>query len=127
MMKQVIVHNLYCVGMHHWGRKELSVGPMYYCWLEENNPKDRNAIAIYSDKDKSHKKGYLRREDAARISPLFSQNFIHGHCYLKATFNVSKYSKEKGPMQNCSIAFKCPDSCELKVRELLRNYQFKMW
>ena len=37
-MKKVIVQNLYAVGMHHWGGKELSIGPLYYCRLEEGNP-----------------------------------------------------------------------------------------
>jgi hypothetical protein len=108
-MKKVFVQNLYAVGMHHWGGKELSIGSLYYtiqerctsykhwftvlyhtrkmyiiqalvhciipykkdvhhtsigslyyCCLEEDNPKDQNAVATFGDKERWQRVAYFR-------------------------------------------------------------------
>ncbi|KAJ8320112.1 hypothetical protein KUTeg_001699 [Tegillarca granosa] len=102
-MKKVIARNLYAVGMHHSDCRELPIETVHYCSLEPDNPKDKNAIAIYSDSELKHRVAYFRQEDAAKIFSLFNENFVHGKFYMKAKFHINKYSKRKGPMQNCSI------------------------
>jgi hypothetical protein len=61
-MNYIILRNLFAIGMHHWGRKDLQIGPVYYSF-PQSNPHDRNAIAIFENKQLLHKVAYLRRED----------------------------------------------------------------
>lgn len=126
-MKNVIIRNLYAVGMHHWGAKELSVGPLYYCHFEKDNPKDPNAVAIFSDKERHHRVAYFRREDAAFLCDFFKNDIIHGHCYLRAKFSVNKYTKKTGPMQNCSVGFLCPNDQVENVKSKLSKYEHRIW
>jgi hypothetical protein len=46
-MKMLIISNLWCVGMHHWGLKQLSVGAGYKLQREEENPKDPNSVCVF--------------------------------------------------------------------------------
>ncbi|KAJ8307299.1 hypothetical protein KUTeg_015383 [Tegillarca granosa] len=48
-MNKVISRNLYAVGMRHSGCRELPT--VHYCSLEPDNPKDKNAIVIYSNSE----------------------------------------------------------------------------
>lgn len=126
-MKKVIVRNLYAVGMHNWGGKELSIRPLYYCRLEEDNPKDQNAVAIFGDKERRQRVADFRREDAVVLAHFFRQNLVYDHCYVRAKFSPSKFSKKKGPMQNCSVAFMCPDDRITEVKNHLTSYEHKIW
>ena len=108
-MKNVIIRNLYAVGMHHWSGKRLEIGPIYYC-RPEANEFDSNAIAILYEKMPSKKAAYLRREDAKVVKQFFNENYISSHCYLRAKAAPEKFSKRKGPMQNVSIGFRVSDS-----------------
>ena len=54
-MKAVIVKNVYVVGMHHWGSKELCIGATYFCAKEESNPWGRYAVAVFGDSGLKHK------------------------------------------------------------------------
>lgn len=44
-----VIHNLWAVGMHHWGPKELVVAAGYRLKHEEDNAFDKNATAILTD------------------------------------------------------------------------------
>ena len=114
-MKNVVIRNLYAVGMHHWAGNQLQIGPVYYCQPEPNNVYDANAVAIFEEKELSKKAAYLRREDAKLVKQLFCQNFITSYCYLRAKCVPEKFNKRKGPMQNVSIGFRVSDT---KVEEL---------
>ena len=114
-MKNIVMRNLYAVGMHHWGGNQLEIGPVYYCHQEPNNIHDANAVAIFQEKQLSKKAAYFRREDAKLVKLLFYQNFISSHCYLRAKCVPEKFNKIKCPMQNVSIGFRVSDS---KVEEL---------
>ncbi|KAH3720917.1 hypothetical protein DPMN_063828 [Dreissena polymorpha] len=81
-MKNVVLQGVYIVGMHHWGRRELEVDVNHFCGQENDNPYDKNAIAVFSDTEMRHKVGYLRKEDAARLKNVYRH--ITGKCYLKA-------------------------------------------
>lgn len=63
-MKMLIIHNLWCVGMHHWGSRQLAVGAGYKLCRESNNPKDANAVCVL---DGPNKNAYMKREDAQII------------------------------------------------------------
>ena len=110
---------MYGVGMHHYGRKELEIGPVYYCKPERNNPYDTNAVPLFEEREHKIIKAYLRREDAHFVSSLFEQGFIAGLCYARAKTKVEKYSQRAGPMQNISIGFKCKDTKVCDLRKVL--------
>lgn len=105
-MKNVIVRGLYCVGMHHWGGRELAVGPVYYLKHEPENPRDINAIAVYQDREYEEKRCYHHRPDSFVISKLFRQNLVQGPCYLKAKGPVERWHRHTGPEQKCNLGFR---------------------
>lgn len=116
----MIVRNVYVVGMHHWGGHSLAIGPVYYCAREPNNPRDPKAVAVFSDDGLSHKVCYLRRRDAAILMPAL--DYAKGNCYLRAKMAPEKFNRYQGPMQNCSIGFKCLESDVDIVKSLLSQY-----
>ena len=118
-MKNVIIRQLYTVGMHHSGTKQLEVGPVYYCSKEPNNPKDQNAIAVYEDEPCRRRICYLRREDAVKLKDIIT--YAKGPIYLRAKFSAEKFSRFKGPMQNCSIGFKCSDEDSEQLQLMLKG------
>jgi len=60
-MKQVTIYtcNMYVVGMHHLGGKELQIGEQYYAKHEPQNPKDKKYVAIFSENDYKYKRHTL--------------------------------------------------------------------
>lgn len=64
-MKCLILQNMWAVGMHHWGPKELEIGMGYILEREPNNPYDPNAVVIKVD---GKKKAYLKKNNAFVIS-----------------------------------------------------------
>ena len=46
-MKNIIMKNVYAVGMHHWCPTQLEIGSIYFLRLEEN-PRDHNAVAVFA-------------------------------------------------------------------------------
>ena len=46
IMPILVIHNIWAVGMHHWGARELEVGSGYVLELDKHNPKDKNAVQI---------------------------------------------------------------------------------
>jgi hypothetical protein len=118
-MKNVIIRNQYIVGMHHGGRKQLEVGTIYYCKPEPTNPVDPKAVAVYEDRNHRRRICYLRREDAWKLHDVLP--YAKGPCYLKPKFAAEKFNKYKGPMQNCSIGFKCHESDCDRLEQLLNN------
>ena len=81
-MKQAIIRNSYAVGMHHYGSRELSVGPVYYC-QPETNIHDANAVAIYEDSACTKKFAYFKREDSYEVRQLFQLDFDHSSAYVR--------------------------------------------
>jgi len=120
-MKTVILKNVYAVGMHHWGSKELCIGATYFCAKEESNPWDRNAVAVFGDSGLKHKVCYLRKEDAKNINPIFG--YLKGKSYLqlKTQMGIEKYSKYKGPQQNCNIEFECENGDIPKILSFVKS------
>jgi hypothetical protein len=81
-------------------KKQCFIGSLYYCCLEEDNPKDQNAVAIFGDKERWQRVAYFKWEDAVVLAHFFRQNLVSDHCYVRAKFSPNKFSKKKGPMQN---------------------------
>ena len=50
IMPILVIHNIWAVGMHHWGARELEVGSGYVLELDKHNPKDKNAVQIMEGK-----------------------------------------------------------------------------
>ena len=67
-MPNVIVYRMFCVGMHHWGTRELEVGTPYFCKPEPQNAYNRHAVAVFVDKEMQRQATYSRPEDACTIS-----------------------------------------------------------
>ena len=118
-MKNVIIRQVFAVGMHHSGVKQLEVGPVYSCTREADNPRDNNAIAVYSDEALKHRVCYLHREDSRKLKDLIV--FAKGLVHLRAKFGAEQFSRFKEPMQNCSIGFKCSDDDCAKLQPLLNG------
>ena len=70
-MQQLLIRPVFTGGMHHYGRRELSVGTNYLLQLEPNNKYDNNAVAIY---DGLRKKGNLKRDSAKIMSKIIRLN-----------------------------------------------------
>ena len=51
-MPKQIIHNLWAVGTHHWGPRELAVGAGYDLIEVALNPFDKNAIAVLDGPNK---------------------------------------------------------------------------
>lgn len=58
--------------MHHHGGKELPIDIPMFCSPEPTNKWDQKVVAIYHDREMSHKAGYLKRSDAAVVSEASS-------------------------------------------------------
>ena len=91
-MKNVIIRNIYAVGMHHWGPREIPIDVVHYCKWETMNPRDNCAVAIYADEGLTRTVAYFRREDSCVLYQLFRDKLIEGPCYVKAKKPVSKFS-----------------------------------
>ncbi|KAH3712211.1 hypothetical protein DPMN_071894 [Dreissena polymorpha] len=127
-MKNVIIRKFCVVGMHHTGAKQLEVGPLHYCRHEPGNRKDCNAIAVYGDSHLHQRRYYLRREDALKLKTVL--NFAKGSCYLRAKNVPEKFSKLRGPMQNCSLGFRCceTDADSIAEPQILKSvYIYKIY
>ena len=121
-MKNVIIRNLYAVGMHHHGPKEMATGSaVYYAKPELGNLFDKHAIAIYENKECTKIAAYLRRQDAQHVKELFDLGFIHGVCYVRAKDIPVKFNKFKGPMQSVSIGFKMQENQASDLIELMKR------
>lgn len=120
-MKNIIIKNVYAVGMHHWGPRQLEIGSIYFLKLEEENPRDHNAVAVFEDRQTRHCKAYLRRCDALVISKLFRDNLIHGCFYLKPKSGLDRFSQRTGPAQKCNIGFQTSDENVAHVTQILQN------
>ncbi len=125
-MKNVIIRGFYAVGMHHYGSRELAIGPLYYAKPEPLNRYDSNAVAIFSEDTlrPGSKVAYIRREHAKIVKELFDGDFIVDKCYLRAKASPEKYSKRSGPMQNISIGFKVADSKKSQLEIVLQKTPF---
>lgn len=101
-MKMLIIHNLWCVGMHHWGSRQLAVGAGYKLCRESNNPKDANAVCVL---DGPNKKAYMKREDAQIISKIIDLG-LSNNWLLKPKEDAIVKQRRTGPQQRCSIGCK---------------------
>ena len=126
-MKKVAVIGVHVVGMHHWGGRELRVGEIYFARNEPLNPKDKNAVAVYSDTECIIKRGYLCREDALIISKLFEENLICDNCFLKPKGVAEKFKKHRGPLQRCNVGFFSAEENINRIGEILHKYEMKVW
>ena len=114
-MPKLIIHNLWAVGMHHWGPRELAVGAGYDLIEDALNPFDKNAIAVL---DGPNKKAYLKRDCAVIVKFLFGLK-ITQKWLLKPKESPVNLNRRVGPQQRCSIG--CIVRDDQKLNAALRK------
>lgn len=123
-MKNVVIKQLFAVGMHHHGGRELPIDIPMFCSPEPTNKWDPKAVAIYHDREMSLKAAYLKRSDAAVVSELFQKGIISGPCYLKAKGPIEKITKRTEPQQKINIGFKCENEKLEIVKTQLQGHSY---
>lgn len=121
-MKYLIIPNLWSVGMHHWGSRQLEVGMGYRVEREPENPKDPNAVAILYD---GERKAYLKKNHAFLISKILKMK-ISNTIRLKPKEDAVVKSKNIGPQQSCTVGFKVKDDINLKPAQDLFSMKSNM-
>lgn len=104
-MKKFVIYNVQVVGMHHYGRRELSIGAVYKVDAEPLNQYDQNAVAVYDG------------PSASSVSRIIRENKAKSNYYLKPLSESVVQSRHTGPQQTCAIAFKCTEE---DANELLK-------
>lgn len=113
-MPKLIIHNLWAVGMHHWGPRELMVGAGYNLQEDLENSFDPNAVAIF---DGPNKKAYLKRESAEIVKFLFNLRLTN-QWLLKPKEVPIVCSRRTGPQQRCSIGCIYQDEGKLEIAKV---------
>ena len=119
-IKLLIVKNLWCVGMHHWGPKQLVVGAGYHLEREIDNHRDPNAVCIY---DGPNRKANLIREDAFVISKIIDLG-LSRKWLLKPKEDATVKNRRTGPQQRCSICCKTSSNSLDQAIKYLSDYGF---
>ena len=119
-MPILVVPNVWAVGMHHWGARELVVGAGYSIAVDEGNKHDSNAVEVLDEK---RRKAYLKRENAALIAQLLRMN-VSEKWLLKPKEPAITKSKRKGPEQRCNIGCKISDRHVDNVVKYLKEKQY---
>lgn len=81
-MKNVIIKGVYAVGMHHWGQRSLQIDDVLYVKNEPDNHFDKNAVAIFKDREMTNRCAYLQKKYAKVLVRLFEENLPRGLVYL---------------------------------------------
>ena len=104
---QIHVPNVLCVGMHHWGRKQLQIGGVYKLLSEISNPEDKYAVALHELVDPCMKRAYLTREWAFKMQPMlvYAKRDV---VLVNDPAVVAQYGK--GPQHNCLPVLWCMES-----------------
>lgn len=90
-MKNVIIRNIFVVGMYYWGFWEMLIDVVYYCKWEFNNLKDECVVVIYVDFECRRRVVYFRWEDSVVFYMFFKEYFLEGLCYVKVKYLVLKF------------------------------------
>lgn len=118
-MKYFVIPNVWAVGMHHWGEKELEVGEGFIPFRETENQKDPNAIAIYK-KDK--KKGYLKRDNAFVLTKIMKLNISNVWRIKPKEVPVTR-DRRIGPQQLCNIGCRIDDNTDIQpAMDILKSF-----
>ena len=118
-MRQITIRPILAVGMHHYGRRELSVGAIYHLEPEPFNKYDKNAVAIY---DGPRKVGNLKRENAAAIARVMKLNLAKSKFLLKPIEDSHVKTRKIGTQQLCQITFKAEEESVSSIKTELKSY-----
>ncbi|VDI67428.1 Hypothetical predicted protein [Mytilus galloprovincialis] len=119
-MNHFTIRPLLAVGMHHYGRRELSVGSNYHLEAEPLNKYDSNAVAIY---DGSRKVGNLKKEYAEVISSVMKLNLAKSRYVIRPIESSEVKSRKTGPQQLYHLTFKGEDNSEDEIRTVVKSHQ----
>jgi len=121
MAVKTIVIQVYAVGMHHYGRKELHVGVGYKLKREPENKYHANAVSMH-DRDSDRTVGYLQRKYADKISPIMSAGLAtNTGFYVKPKQQAEFKNKWVGPIQMCNLGFRCSEENITNVQAVLKD------
>ena len=125
IMPILVIHNIWAVGMHHWGARELEVGSGYVLELDKHNPKDKNAVQIMEGKVR--RRAYVKRENATVISALLCMK-LADKWLLKPKEPAIVRSHRTGPEQRCNVGCKISTSQIEKATTFLtqKHYFFEI-
>lgn len=121
-MKNFVIKGVYAVGMHHWGQRSLQIDDVLYVKNEPDNRFDKNAVAIFKDREMTNRCAYLQNKYAKVLVRLFEENLPRGLVYLKAKDEPTKFSPYSGPKQRCNLGFKTDNEHIPKIKELLEGH-----
>ena len=120
METTISITPIFVVGMHHYGRRELSVGAKYSLRREYNNQYDEHAVAVYDNN--SRKVGNLKRDCARLISDIVTKTKGTTSLYIIPTESATVINRRTGPQQSgdCRVQI-CREKME-EVMWLARQY-----
>ena len=98
-MQMLIVHNIWAVGMHHWGPRELMIGAGYNLIKDENNPHDVNAVCV---KDGCRTMAYVKRDQSQMLTKLLSFNLFSRWLLKPKDFSQVR-NRRTGPQQRSLV------------------------
>ncbi|KAL4221117.1 hypothetical protein ACF0H5_019377 [Mactra antiquata] len=89
--------------MHHYGTRQLHLMGTYHVQLEENNPYDSMAVAVF---DETNKVANLKRDSARAVRDLIMKEKATSKYFLRPLEESVVRNQRTGPQQTCVIAFK---------------------
>lgn len=92
-MKNVVIKQLFVVGMYYYGGRELFIDILMFCFLELINKWDLKVVVIYYDREMLFKVVYLKRLDVVVVFKFFQKGIISGFCYFKVKGFIEKIIK----------------------------------
>ena len=117
-MRSIIIFPLYTVSIHRFGRSELQVGWGYVIERDAMNAFDPNAL-IVRDRSGGQPIAYIRRQDAARLTPLLTTIPYNGRVLLKPKFHMEICNRR--PRQVCTVGFRVSDTESDRAIEALQE------
>lgn len=112
-MKNVIIWNLYAVGMRHF---LVYFSPVYFCALDDTNKFDANAFDVFSQESLIGKSAYLCRENPAQIKRLFVYRSIY-----KIRKHINIKSKTKSDINNLETGWQVTMSLDSSKKFQLKD------
>ncbi|KAL4227912.1 hypothetical protein ACF0H5_013351 [Mactra antiquata] len=91
------------VGMRHYGTRQLHLTGTYHVQLEESNPYDSMAVAVF---DETNKVANLKRDSARAVRYLIMKERATAKYFLRPLVESVVRNQRTGPQQTCVIAFK---------------------
>ena len=110
-MNNLLINDMWAVGMHHHGARQLAVGEGYSLQPEPDNKFDKYAVRIT---DGGIARAYLKKDNAQIISKLFEVG-VGAIWKLKPKEDPVVKEYRTGPQQRCNLGCRCRSEHLLEV------------